>query len=946
MTQLNDEVERLIHLAAAAGSPVPDRTAQYLRACFKHGDAPLIPPEESGLPPHRVRGAACTDLLTGLRDRQAFDEDFNLTLAHSARTGEAVHLLLLDLDDLKAVNDTQGHEQGDRLLRLFARTLHQEFPVPASVYRLGGDEFLVLLTGDQFVWSELRVTVQNINGHLRASGFQQARASVGHAAFPVDAGAPNDLLRLADHRMLRDKMAHRAKRGLSLSRGPVQAEAGITAEMMWQALRATSSLMSSDVPGEDIWTPFLRAVIAAVPSAEAGTLFVREGDAQVLQAQVGYSDALLGLRNPDATLRAWHGDDQDWAAGKARVIRGRDIEKWSVAIHQHSGSAALVDTYREHGSLSDVRASLSAPVVADGRVTALINLESLSSDQAFEAHEMRLAEEFAAQAGAILAVHHRRAREHARTRELEVLADANFALRHIHRQDELERRLVGESRALLATEHVAVARYDAARDALSLVAGSGAYAELEHIAIPRGTGLTWHAIDGAEVQIVQDVLGDARIHQLTHARAGAMLVAPLLRADGGPIGALLALREEPRTFTELDGRLLRALASAGALAFEHLWAVQQEQRHTQEFRMLADLSSQLSHSEDPMQIARESLASCRSFLGADAAVFNLPDRQAVIWDGTWPAGSAELLTRFTQAEGADSLIKLVGEAAFLTGTAGDFTGAAAWLAAAGLRGLVIVPVWERGVNVGTVAMLWTHALAELPPAGVPLTMRVAELIGRALDREAHIADIAATREGAMLALGLSLELRDFETAGHTERVVALALRLGQAVGLDHAALEGLRQGAYLHDIGKLAVPDHILLKPGPLDPAEWAIMKSHAGIADTLSRRIPTLPDEARQVIRHHHERWDGAGYPDGLAGADIPLVARIFAVVDTYDALTNQRPYKPAWSASEALSEIQRKSGEMFDPRIVKVFCALARASGLPPEHRAGAHYPQKETP
>lgn len=197
---------------------------------------------------------------------------------------------------------------------------------------------------------------------------------------------------------------------------------------------------------------------------------------------------------------------------------------------------------------------------------------------------------------------------------------------------------------------------------------------------------------------------------------------------------------------------------------------------------------------------------------------------------------------------------------------------------------------------------------------------------RSLER-AHtscVREIHATFEGTILALGQALELRDFETKGHTERVVAWTERLLDGVDLDDPARRAVRWGAYLHDIGKLAVPDAILLKPGRLDADEWARMRAHAEDGERMLAQVPALPDETRAVVRWHHERWDGSGYPDGLAGEAIPLPARMFTLVDVWDALTSRRPYKRAWSREDARTELAHSAGSQFDPDLVDAFLAL----------------------
>jgi response regulator RpfG family c-di-GMP phosphodiesterase len=179
-------------------------------------------------------------------------------------------------------------------------------------------------------------------------------------------------------------------------------------------------------------------------------------------------------------------------------------------------------------------------------------------------------------------------------------------------------------------------------------------------------------------------------------------------------------------------------------------------------------------------------------------------------------------------------------------------------------------------------------------------------------------------ENSLLALGLALEARDLETAGHTQRVVTMAARMGQQLDLNSWRLEALRQGAYLHDLGKLCIPDAVLLKPGRLDQHEWEIMKSHAQRGFELASTIPSIRPEALEVIQFHHEHWDGFGYPASLGGANIPLLARIFAICDVYDALISPRVYKAAWSEVDAVGELQQQRNCQFDAEIVDLFVSM----------------------
>ena len=173
------------------------------------------------------------------------------------------------------------------------------------------------------------------------------------------------------------------------------------------------------------------------------------------------------------------------------------------------------------------------------------------------------------------------------------------------------------------------------------------------------------------------------------------------------------------------------------------------------------------------------------------------------------------------------------------------------------------------------------------------------------------------------ALGAAIDLRDKETAGHSQRVCRYTLRMGRSMNLSDAQMENLARGAYLHDIGKLAVPDSILLKPGPLTADEWQLMQQHARIGFDLVRGIPFL-EGAAEIVLTHHENFDGTGYPQGLKQREIPLGGRIFAVADTLDAITSDRPYHRAAPFDVAQDAIRREAGRKFDPEIVAAFLSF----------------------
>jgi putative nucleotidyltransferase with HDIG domain len=173
---------------------------------------------------------------------------------------------------------------------------------------------------------------------------------------------------------------------------------------------------------------------------------------------------------------------------------------------------------------------------------------------------------------------------------------------------------------------------------------------------------------------------------------------------------------------------------------------------------------------------------------------------------------------------------------------------------------------------------------------------------------------------------VALEERDRTLHGHGESVQELASCIARRLGLSATDADAVRLGALLHDVGKLAIPDRILEKPGPLDPLEWEFMRSHTLIGQRILEGAPALRDVAA-LVRASHEHFDGNGYPDGLRGEDIPAGARIIAVCDAFDAMTRSRPHRPAMSAEAALAELDRCAGSQFDPAVVHAFAEAREA-------------------
>jgi putative nucleotidyltransferase with HDIG domain len=225
---------------------------------------------------------------------------------------------------------------------------------------------------------------------------------------------------------------------------------------------------------------------------------------------------------------------------------------------------------------------------------------------------------------------------------------------------------------------------------------------------------------------------------------------------------------------------------------------------------------------------------------------------------------------------------------------------------------------SRGQNFANLQTLANQAAIALERS-----ILLSESRQQAKQLEAAYAELEITYDQTLTSLMSALDARDRETEGHSTRVSRLTCLLAEEIGLTGTQLKAIERGALLHDIGKIGISDTVLHKPGKLTDEEWKTMRVHPDIGARIVEGIPFLQD-ALSVIRYHHERWDGSGYPMGLKGEEIPIQARIFAVADVFDALTSRRSYRMKSSAEEAIHYIKEQSGILFDPLIVEALTRL----------------------
>ncbi len=626
----------------------------------------------------------------------------------------------------------------------------------------------------------------------------------------------------------------------------------------------------------------------------------------------------------------------NWEAALGLTVpRGRGVS-W-VALEERRVQMVRMDDPRLHLNVATDPTEFAAFVPIQGAQGEGFGVVVAYSKYPFEPEDAAVLESFGRGVGQVLARLEAQAAQERELARLQTLAHISQRLTVAQTTEELLQLIVQEALEQTKASTSLVTLYRPRDDVLEVVAAAGHAAEqaagTRHA---RGKGLAWRVLAQRSTLYLPDASEDAGAVFTSGNRVkAAYLGVPLGDPEGRIVGVLsVDTAGTEGTIQPQDRYALEALAKVAGVMLSRLKALEHAYQQTNNYRALVQMSTDLEVLDDPQTMAQRAIETLLSLTGLHAGgVFRF---QADAED--MQSGYAELQVRHGRSGMGELLIHFdklpvrIGEgfmgkalATTLTQRLDDYqTWEGAWprLKELALRTVITTPLQVRGQPYGALTLASFNHKVAISEENVSLLESVARRLERAWERVRHLEEITRTREDALRALGLGLELRDLETKGHTDRVVTLTEALGRRLGFTD--LEGLRMGAYLHDLGKLAIPDSILLKPGTLTDAEWRIMQSHCDIGFGMLENLGFLSQTARNIVRYHHERVDGSGYPFGLTRDEIPLEARLFAVVDVYDALLQSRPYKAAWSQPDALRELRKQAGDTLDARVVQEFIAM----------------------
>ncbi len=411
------------------------------------------------------------------------------------------------------------------------------------------------------------------------------------------------------------------------------------------------------------------------------------------------------------------------------------------------------------------------------------------------------------------------------------------------------------------------------------------------------------------------------------------LYVPML-AKGEVIGVVTVQSQKINRYTPDDAEMLSLVANTAASAIQNAQLFAQTERRLQQISAMHTIDATISSSFDLELTFTILLEIVTSQLGVDAADVLVLNKNNQILECRGRRGfhtQALQYTKLPVGQGLAGRAALERKMLVIKDLPGEKNGliSSPELAAEGFVTYLGVPLTAKGEIMGVLEIFhreklepakeWFDYLENL--AGQAAIAIDNSLLYNNLQRSNL--DLSLAYDATLLGWSNALDLRDKETEGHSERVMEMTMQLALRMELSEEELVHVRRGSLLHDIGKMGVADSILLKAGPLTEEEWVIMRSHPLLAYNLLAPIPYL-QKSLEIPYCHHEKWDGTGYPRGLKGEQIPLPARIFAVVDVWDALISDRPYRKAWTKQKALDYIREQAGKHFDPQVVKEFLQL----------------------
>ena len=665
---------------------------------------------------------------------------------------------------------------------------------------------------------------------------------------------------------------------------------------------------------------------------------------EILQETLYTDNFGIMVYNPlTNTLKPHHsyiGLNEDWMAFEDTVKKGITGRTVRTKKPQNIPDVRKDADYLE--SNPNTYSELSIPIIVNKKVFGVINSESDKPNNYTDADQKLLTTLSNQLAVAIEKIQLFEA-EKQHTKEITALYDTALATSSELETDTLYQKLYQEVKELFPLDVFSLVRYDQLAETFEI-----AYQKENDKLIQEWIGRKFNQEDSMLYKKVvleqkpflsRDLIKE-KIPQgmqiSEEKRIHSWLGVPLI-TRGYVIGAISVEAFEAGVFNENHRRLLESIAAQAAIALDNARLLEQTHNQIERLAALHDIDLVINSSLDLRVTLNILLDQVVEKLSVDAAAVLLLNPRSQILEYTASRGfHTHIIEQYhlrmgEGISGQAAMERHLVQALNLNELEDDLA-YTNLMQEEGFASYYSVPLVAKGQIKG-VLDLFNRTPLNPDQEWFNFLETLAGQAAIAIDNTGLLEDLHRTNVELSLAYDTTLEgwskaldLRDKETEGHTQRVVDMTLRIAQSMGIDNEDLTHIRRGALLHDIGKMGIPDSILLKPGPLSDDEWEVMKRHPVYAHDLLFPITHLRS-ALDIPYHHHEKWNGLGYPLGLKGEQIPLPARIFAVVDVWDALTSDRPYRKAWTSKKALEYIREQSGIQFDPKVVDMFLSLIKS-------------------
>jgi PAS domain S-box-containing protein len=573
-----------------------------------------------------------------------------------------------------------------------------------------------------------------------------------------------------------------------------------------------------------------------------------------------------------------------------------------------------------------IRSWMGIPLMVQEKLIGFLNLDSRMPNY-FNYEFASLAQTFANQAAIAIENVKLYTETKQRLQELETVSRVSSALRAAKDTNEMFPILLSEIKSIIQTDAATVFLFDEEKNALTVRATSGWLADLPKSIFAPSEGIVGTVYSKGIVHTSPEFISDPMAHpqNANFFGEGWGGIAVPIRTANEIIGVIIVGIQKPRQIEDGYIRLLTTIAEIAGNAIYRSNLFDRNEEQIRRLTTLREIDTAITSSLDlriTLNIILEHLVTKMNVSAASFLIFN-PDSQMLDTLAASGFQNQEMnQTSFNVGEGLATQILLNRKPIHVK----DLNNESQQITGENFSSYYALPLFSKGTTRGVIETYFKHTFTP----NADWIDFVQTLVGQAtiaIDNAQLFENLQRSNQELSLAYdttlegwGKALELRDKETQGHTQRVTNLTLELAQRVGIPESQLTHIRRGALLHDIGKMGVSDKILRKPSALTEDEMNEMKKHPQYAYELLYPIPYLR-AAVDIPYCHHEWWDGSGYPRGLKGEEIPLAARIFAVVDVWDALLSDRPYRKAWNQADTCKYILSLSGKQFDPRVVDEF-------------------------